>query len=124
MLKESIIEREFELNSNNLMFILFMNYFSRCSKLLFSILFADDTILIIEGKEYHKMIFELNIQLIKVSKWLKANKLTLNLSKTHFMVFNRARIKHVNDFVVNIDKKIDSTLTTKFLGIIIDNKLK
>ena len=71
------------------------------------------------------MIIELNIELIKVSKWLKANKLTLNLSKTHFMVFHRARIKHVNDFVVNIDdKKIDSTLTTKFLGIIIDNKLK
>ena len=41
------------------------------------------------------------------------------------MVFNRAMIRHVNDFVLNInDKKIDSTLTTKFIGIIIDTKLK
>ena len=39
-----------------LMFILYINDFSRCPKLLFSILFAVDTTLIIEGKEYHKKI--------------------------------------------------------------------
>ena len=40
-----------------LMFILYTNDFSRCYKLSFSILFADDITLIIEGNEYHRMIF-------------------------------------------------------------------
>ena len=75
--------------------------------------------------EYHKMIILLNQELIKVSDWLKANKLTLNLTKTHFMVFHRAKLKHITDFELKIDDTvINSTLITKFLGIVIDSKLK
>ena len=47
-----------------LLFIIYMNDFSNCSKLLFSILFANDTTLLIEGTEYHKMIILLNQELI------------------------------------------------------------
>ena len=43
-------------NLGPLMFILYMNDFSRCLKLLFSILFANDTTLIIIGNEYHRKV--------------------------------------------------------------------
>ena len=58
-----------------LLFIIYMNDFSRSSDLLFSILFADDTSVFIEGTNFENM-----------SKivWLKANKFTINTKKTHF----------------------------------------
>ena len=62
----------------SLLFIIYVNDFSRISDLLFSILFADDTTVLIEGDEYQKLIEALNEELCKVDKWLQANKLTLN----------------------------------------------
>ena len=101
-----------------------MNDFSKSSQLLFSILFADDTTVLLEGKEYEGFIMALNNELHKLSTWLDANKLSINTKKTHFMVFHRSRIK-TNDVNVimqlNIIEHINST---KFLGLIIDDKLK
>ena len=65
-----------------LLFILYVNDFSRASDFLFSILFADDTTVLIEGHEYQKLIETLSEELCKVDKWLQANKLTLNIRKT------------------------------------------
>ena len=42
--------------------IVFMNDFSRASNLLFCILFADDTTVIIEGQNYNNLILTLNIK--------------------------------------------------------------
>ena len=64
-----------------LLFILFMNVFSRSSTLLFSILFADDTSVFLEGTEYSKLIKTLNNELENVTKWLNANRLTVNMKK-------------------------------------------
>ena len=69
------------------------NDFSRASNILFSILFADDTTVIIEGQHYNNLILTLNTELNKLDVWLQANKLTLNTDKTHYMVFHRAKIK-------------------------------
>ena len=65
-----------------------MNSFSRAFKRLFSILFADDTTIIIEGQNYKNLILTLNTELDNLDVWLQANKLTLNTAKTHYMVFH------------------------------------
>ena len=57
--------------------------FLRASNLLFFILFADDTTVIIEGQKYNNVILTLNTELNKLDVWLQANKLTLNTDKTH-----------------------------------------
>ena len=62
-----------------LLFILYINDFSKASDLLFSILFADDTSVFIEGTAYSSIIKDMNIELVKVDKWLKSNKLTVNI---------------------------------------------
>ena len=54
----------------SLLFILFMNDFSRSSTLLFSILLADDTSVFLESTEYSKLIQTLNNELENVTKWL------------------------------------------------------
>ena len=107
-----------------LLFILYVNDFSRASDLLFSILFADDTTVLIEGHEYRKLIETLNEELCKVDKWLQANKLTLNIRKTHYMLFHRVRLKREQLNIYFRRETIFRVNSTKFLGVIIDDKLK
>ena len=65
---------------------------------------------------------EINEELIHISLWLKINKLSLNVKKTHYMVFTKSRIIH--DLNIKIDNEsIDEIEKTKFLGVIIDNKM-
>ena len=56
----------------SLLFIIYMNAFSRSSDLLFSILFADDTSVFIEGTHFENISRILNRQLEKLNMWLKA----------------------------------------------------
>ena len=62
-----------------LLFIIYINGFSRASELLFSILFADDTSVFIEGTNYDKMIDILNTELKRIYIRLKSNKLSINI---------------------------------------------
>ena len=74
-----------------LLFILYINDLAGVSEKLFTILFADDTTILIEGTQVNSMITSLNSELAKLTDWLKANKLSINVSKTHYMVFHRSR---------------------------------
>ena len=68
-----------------------MSDFPNCSKLLFSILFADATSIFPEGTEYSKVIKKLNRELIKVSDWLKSSKFTLHVKKTSYMIKDKTK---------------------------------
>ena len=58
----------------------------------------------------------------KVLTWLSANKLVINLNKTHLMLFtNRKRPQEVT---LNVNgNSITEKVKSKFLGVIVDNKL-
>ena len=94
------------------------------SDLLFSILFADDTSVFIEGTNFTNISHILSTELENVNIWLKANKLTVHIKKTHYMMFHRTRIKLNTNFKILINNNIiDHTNNTTFLGVIIDNKM-
>ena len=76
-----------------LLFILYINDLANVSENLFSILLADDTTVLIEGTNINTMIATLNCELAKLTEWLNANKLLINVSKSHYMVFHRSRRK-------------------------------
>ena len=59
------------------------------------ILFADDTNLFFSGSDPKELESEINTELDHISTWLKVNKLSLNVQKTHFMVFSRKK-KYIN----------------------------
>ena len=61
-----------------------------------------------------------------LSQWLKANRLTLNIQKTYYMVFHRGRRKSHNNvnYVYIDDAIIEDAFTVKYLGVILDNNLK
>ena len=105
-----------------LFFILYINDLNNATN-LDSILFADDTNLFISHKNPDFLISTLNCELIKLSTWFRASRLSLNLTKTNFMEF-RPRQKKSSNFNVVIDEKtIAQVNETVFLGVILDDNL-
>ena len=100
-----------------------MNDFSKASKLFFTILFADDISVFLEGKEYTKLVEILNEELNKITIWLNANKLMINVKKTHYMVFHRAKIKTLGTDVIMQNTSIQCVKSTQFLGVIMDDHI-
>ena len=76
-----------------LLFILYVNGFSRASDLLFSILFADDTSVFIEGTSYNEIIETLTQELKKVVTWLMANKLTITITHRQNALYDLPQIE-------------------------------
>ena len=58
-----------------------------------TILFADDTTILIKSNSASKAIISMNRELEKLTSsiWLTANKLSLNISKTHYLVFDHGK---------------------------------
>ena len=66
----------------------------------------------------------MNLDLKSVCKWLKANKISLNASKTEMLVFRDPRRKIDFDLNIRIDgKKITPSKFVKYLGVYLDNFL-
>jgi ribonuclease P/MRP protein subunit RPP40 len=106
-----------------LLFLIYINDLPNFSSSITSLLFADDSNLFASGPDLSTLQLQINIELPKLSSWLKANRLSLNISKTHAMIFGPR-----NDSTLTTSIKIDGiTLNTvsktKFLGVILDNKL-
>ena len=105
------------------LFLLYINDIYTCSKLLKFFLFADDTTIVFSSKDLPTLFFLLNDELLLLSDWFASNKLSLNVSKSNFIVFN-----HNNRELDNLDlfldgKKINRARTSKFLGVILDDNL-
>ena len=107
-----------------LLFIIYIKDLPNVIKKLFPILFADDTILLIEGSNIHDIITTINNELNRLNIWLGANKLSINVYKTHYMVFHRDRRKNNNHSNIFLNNSILTKVNyTKLLEIILDNQL-
>lgn len=105
-----------------LLFLLYINDLAHVSKKLFILLFADDTNAFLSDTDISSLESTINIELHKLSIWLNCNKLSLNIDKTHFMLF--CTRKPTREIHISLNNHcIAEARTTKFLGVIIDNKL-
>ena len=108
-----------------LLFLLYINDIAHVSDLLYMILFADDTNAFISGNNVNELIRIMNGELKKLMEWLYANKLSLNVAKTHFIIFRSTRMPtpvYDEHLMIN-GESIEEVSQSKFLGVIIDNKL-
>ena len=106
------------------LFLLYINDLANVSDILYSILFADDSNVFISGKNIEHMINTMNGELAKLMIWLECNRLSLNIKKTHYMLFSTKKCSvpdHINITIKGI--KVGQVDHTKFLGVIIDSKL-
>ncbi len=87
-----------------LLFLLYINDIQNCSNLVSKILFADDTNMF----HSHSCLKDLNLimqdEINKIADWINSsNKLSLNTSKTKFILFKSSnkRIKHNTIISIN-----------------------
>ena len=106
-----------------LLFLIYVNDLSTVSDKLMDIMFADDTNLFLADKDLANIERVMNEELDLINKWIQVNKLSLNLKKTNYMLFKgRRQIDSLPRIEMN-EVKISSIETSKFLGVIVDDRL-
>ena len=105
-----------------ILFILYINDMCNVSTLLKPILFADDTNLFYSGKDIKELCSVVSTELDKLCKWFQVNKLSLNTSKTNFMVFTNKSCNDTYSVCMN-GLNLSRVFVTKFFGVHMDSKL-
>ena len=107
-----------------LLFLIYINDLPSSTKLK-TVIYADDTNLLIKGPEIKALIADLNKELEKVSDFFKANQLKLNAKKTKIVCFqkkNRSINTEVAQVVLN-GERLKFEDSARFLGLTIDSNL-
>ena len=100
-----------------------MTYICLSSNILQFHLFADDTSIFLAHENLKYIENTLNTELRNVSNWLNANKLTLNASKSNYIIFHPAQKKsHAINLKIN-KKTLTEKQNSKYLGVILDNHI-
>ena len=105
-----------------LLFLLYINDMTNCSPDLFLTQFADDSTITYSSNDLTLMKGKIEDEFGKVLEWLAANKLIINLTKTQLMVFTNTHRTDTVSITVN-NQTVQEVADTKFLGVILDNKL-
>ena len=105
-----------------LLFIIYMNDITNTTDHLKLILYADDTNIFLSHSDLDSLYHTMNTELTHITDWFRANKLSLNASKTNYMLFSPKLPSHTNKITID-NNNISQVHTTKFLGITIDDKL-
>lgn len=106
-----------------LLFSIFINDIVNACHLSKPYLFADDGALYFD--DICRITYlNIRVELLNINKWLDLNKLSLNVAKTNFIVFDTM---DYNDRIYldtnSTNAFIDESKTIKYLGLMVDNKL-
>ena len=90
-------------------------------------MFADDTNISIPGRTLADLEPMINSELANLNCWLKANRLSLNVAKTKFMIIRSCQrlLEESNDeiYVSLENQRIEKADHTKSLGVTTDDRL-
>ena len=105
-----------------MLFTIFINDLPKSSTFFSTRLYADDTSLTASGSDLDSLLHEINNHLPPVDEWLCSNKLTLNLTKTKFLIFMPRQKESYNLYppltVANVH--LENSFCVKYLGVYID----
>ena len=85
-----------------LLFLLYINDLPLVSKNAIIKLFADDTSIFITAKSIQELKIIASEVLCKVNEWMKMNKLSLNYSKTEFMLCGNSKKRQKENFTLQL----------------------
>ena len=113
-----------------LLFLIYMNDLNKFSSSFKTIMYADDTTLVgnlsnFDNNNGNDSNTNINIELVLLNDWLKLNKLSLNETKTKFMMFYSQQ-REVPNIKLDYEQYTDLEPITdfNFLGIIINKHVK
>lgn len=102
------------------LFNLYINDIFNVSQVLKLILFADDTNIFYSSENLTELVNTVNMELALLKNWMDVNRLSLNISKTKSITFGNMSQK-AEFFISGV--AIENVMESKFLGVILDNKL-
>ena len=107
-------------------FLLYINDLPYCLEYSNPRMYADDTTLTTPGQSLNEIIYATNSDLSKISQWLLANELSLNVAKTeHMFIASDDKLNKLRDmpyaFINN--QPIKRVRSSKSLGVYIDERL-
>ena len=112
-----------------LLFLIYINDLPQAVQKSSMSMYADDTSLCHQSSDIAQLNKAINSDLAQVEKWLKGNKLSLNVMKTHSMLIS-TKPKHKTlenqgeSLKLKIqDKELEIVQKSKYLGVQIDNTL-
>ena len=108
-----------------LLFLIFINDLPNSSKFFNYTLFADDSTLSIafENKNLNTFVKLVNKELKNIHSWLCANRISINITKTKYILFALRKSVKLPGYLKIGKGKIKCVDTIKFLGIHIDKNL-
>ena len=107
-----------------ILFLIFINDLVDSVPFLNFVLFADDCCAYDSHNDINSLITNFNRYIKMIKNWLVCNKLSLNISKTNYIIFNRRkRLPNVIDPLILDNQIIKRVESTKFLGIILQSNL-
>ena len=107
-----------------LLYLIYVNDIVNLSPNLLPILFADDTNVFMSGDNIAETIGLMNEAIDKSLDWTIVNKLSLNIDRTHYIIFtSRGRKVRTNLSVLLNTTPLNKVEDTKFRGVVIDSKL-
>ena len=112
-----------------LLFLIYINDISEASKLFQFIIYADDTNLnttlelATKNNPHININITLNNELTNISDWLKANKLSLNVNKSKYMIFHMPQKKIEKLHLIMNNTHIDMVSNFDFLGLTLNEHL-
>ena len=108
-----------------LLFLIYINDIQECSEKLQFFIFANDTNILYADNNLKSLEDIVNLELRKLCDWLTANKLTLNIKETNFVIFCPAQRKLTFQPNITIFKyvSLERKEFVKYLGIFIDQNL-
>jgi hypothetical protein len=90
------------------------------NKLAHTILYADDTNILVSANEENELNSELNLVMNCISKWFQNNRLVLNLNKTHVIKFTSPKTLVYSLHTAYNNQARNVTENVKFLGTHLD----
>jgi hypothetical protein len=107
--------------------LLFLIYTNDLPKLInktsLPVLFADDTSILFAQPNLTDLNYNMQSIFETLNKWFKANQLTLNFDKTHYIHFVIKKDKFAKLMIGYNNKFVACTSTTKFLGMSLNETL-
>ena len=106
-----------------LLFLIYIYDMKSISDDATSIVYADDTNLVIVGNNIEEATNRANIVLNKYANYFNMNKLSLNETKTKYMVFSQKKCSSNTPLLTINGSSLERVHTIKFLGVILNDKL-
>ena len=109
-----------------ILFLLFINDLPNISRLLHTILFADDATLTVIANNHKQLLETANSELFKFYNWCLANRLSMNISKTFYMIFSNKKFTEPVPLLLKSGHSYDvikRVVNTIFLGIYFDDSM-